>query len=813
MTRIDVRYQTQDIRPGMWWGIILRSLLLCLVSCVLCLTSTAQTGTLRGNVMGTDQQPMPYVNIHSETSRTGIQSDSLGHYELPLAPGKHTLRISALGYRSFKQEITMSAGQIQHMDFTLHTDTSTMSLVEIVSLKEPGYKNRMRDVENFGIYAGKKSEVILLSDVQGNTAANTARQLFARVPGLHIQENDGGGVQMAVSARGLNPSRMLEFNVRQNGYDIAADALGYPESYYTPPAFVMDKIQVVRGAASLQYGPQFGGLINFVLKKGGPKPIQGELQATYGSFNFIALNASLGGSKGKFNYYAYAGKRRGDGWRENTAFDITNGFAHMDVQVSRRVNIGFEYTGMLYTMRQPGGLTDAQYAENPRQSLRNRNWFTASWHVLANTITWHINDRSSLNVRNFMVLANRYSVGNLNPVTEPDTGGYRNLQKDDYLNFGSEIRFMHRYRVLRRGQTFLGGLRLYQGSTHRMQGLGSNGPGADFSFIHPQQVEDSDFRFPSWNLAAFAENVFNIHRRFSVTPGIRAEFIQTASNGYYMDAGALRNERRERPRAFVLAGLGLVYKPWGDNELYANFSQNYAAVNFNDIRVNNPNLRVDPDIHDVKGFNADLGYRGGLGNYLQYDVSVYYLYYKGRIGNITQYDQNFQLYQYRTNLSDSRNLGAEAYVELDLLAACKARKAGNLNLFVSAAYTDARYIKSPNKALEGKHVELAPAYIVRTGIAYRYKGFAVQLQYARTAEQFTDANNSVSSADGVTGLIPAYGVGDLSAAYEYKKVKLSAGCNNLFNTKYFTRRASGYPGPGILPSDPRNFYVSLGVKL
>lgn len=820
MTRTDTRYKTQDIRPGTCrshrQSIVLRGLILYLMSCVLCLAPViirAQTGSLQGVITATDKKPVPYVNIHSETSRGGTVSNSEGQYELQLPPGKHHLRISALGYRALWQEVHIMAGQTRRLDFTLQPDTSVMNGVEIISLKESYHPNRMRDVENFGIYAGKKSEVILLKDVQGNTAANTARQLFAKVPGMHIQENDGGGVQMAVSTRGLNPSRMLEFNVRQNGYDIAADALGYPESYYTPPAFVMDKIQVVRGAASLQYGPQFGGLINFMLKKGGPKPIQGELQATYGSFNFIALNASLGGSKGKFNYYAYAGKRRGDGWRENTAFDITNGFAHMDVQVSRRVNIGLEYTGMLYTMRQPGGLTDAQYAENARRSLRSRNWFTASWHIVANTVTWHINDRSSLNVRNFMVLANRYSVGNLNPVTQPDTGGYRNLQKDDYLNFGSEIRFMHRYSVRRRGQTFLGGVRVYRGFTHRMQGLGSNGSGADFSFVHPQQVEDSDFRFPSWNVAVFAENVFNIHKRFSITPGIRAEFIQTVSNGYYVDGGTLRNENRTRPRAFVLAGLGWVYKPWSNNELYANISQNYAAVNFNDIRVNNPNLRVDPNIHDVKGFNADLGYRGGLGNYLQFDVSVYYLYYKGRIGNITQYDENFQLYQYRSNLSDSRNVGAEAYIELDVLAASKVRKAGNLNLFVSAAYTDARYIKSPNKALEGKRVELAPEYIVRAGIAYRYKGLALQLQYARTADQFTDANNTVTSADGVTGIIPAYGVGDLSASYEYKKVKLSAGCNNLFNAKYFTRRASGYPGPGILPSDPRNFYVTLGVKL
>ncbi|MEY3718019.1 MAG: hypothetical protein RL285_1894, partial [Bacteroidota bacterium] len=40
-----------------------------------------------------------------------------------------------------------------------------------------------------------------------------------------------------------------------------------------------------------------------------------------------------------------------------------------------------------------------------------------------------------------------------------------------------------------------------------------------------------------------------------------------------------------------------------------------------------------------------------------------------------------------------------------------------------------------------------------------------------------------------------------------------AGINNLTNEMYATRRAGGYPGPGILPGTPRTFYLSIGVKL
>ena len=45
----------------------------------------------------------------------------------------------------------------------------------------------------------------------------------------------------------------------------------------------------------------------------------------------------------------------------------------------------------------------------------------------------------------------------------------------------------------------------------------------------------SDYRFPSRNVAFFAENVFNLSPVFSITPGLRLEYIQTRAEGYHRD--------------------------------------------------------------------------------------------------------------------------------------------------------------------------------------------------------------------------------------------------------------------------------------
>ena len=105
---------------------------------------------------------------------------------------------------------------------------------------------------------------------------------------------------------------------------------------------------------------------------------------------------------------------------------------------------------------------------------------------------------------------------------------------------------------------------------------------------------------------------------------------------------------------------------------------------------------------------------------------------------------------------------------------------------------------------------------MKTGISFGYGDFLSSVQYTYLTKQFTDATNSprdFTSQSGVIGEIPSYDILDFSLSYTYKKFKIESGINNLLNTSYFTRRATGYPGPGIIPSQPRTFYGLLQFKL
>jgi Fe(3+) dicitrate transport protein len=738
-----------------------------------------------------------------------------------LKPGNYQLLISYIGQKDLLKSVEIIDKSIK-VDIDIETKKSiNLNAVEIRNKNESA-SGKLNDVSGTAINAGKKTEVIYLKNINANLATNNTRQIYARIPGLNIWEYDRGGLQLGIGGRGLSPNRSSNFNIRQNGYDISADALGYPESYYTPSAEAIDRIEIIRGAASLQYGPQFGGLINFVMKEGArEKPLELSTRQTMGSFGFVNTFNSIGGTvvKKKLNYYAFYQFKKGDDWRPNSHYEQHNAYVHLAYDVTKQLKITGQYTLMKYLAQQPGGLTDAAFEQDAAQSIRARNWFGVDWNLISLNVDYKINENARINFRNYTLQGGRDAVGLLSYINRPDNGGNRDVMRDQYSNFGSELRYIQQYKLMNElHSTFLVGARLYKGLTLRQQGDGTNGSDANFSFIG-NEANSSDFRFPGTNLAAFVENIFQINKRWTITPGIRAEHINTKADGYYYKKNIFIApekilENKESPRSFTLLGIGTAYKSnWG-GEFYANISQNYRSINFNDLRVVNANFRVDPNLTDETGYNADAGFRGNFWGWLYIDASVFYLRYNNRIGSIFSRDSNFMSYRLRTNVADSRNIGLECLVEGDILKAIsKGKSKYKLNVYTNLSLINARYINTKNTAIANKLVENVPPILFRTGTSFGTTRFNITYQFSYQGKQYSDATNTVLTPTAVDGAIPAFAVMDLSLSYNWRHYTIFSGVNNLTNKKYFTRRADGYPGPGILPADKRNIYVTLQYKL
>ncbi|MEA5429735.1 TonB-dependent receptor domain-containing protein, partial [Arcicella lustrica] len=174
------------------------------------------------------------------------------------------------------------------------------------------------------------------------------------------------------------------------------------------------------------------------------------------------------------------------------------------------------------------------FAQDPRQTNRERNWFDVNWNMLAVHFDHKFNETNLFNLRLFGLSAHRYSLGfRPNRVATIDDNSDRDLIKGEFENWGTETRYLKRYSIAKKQSILLVGGRYYHGFNHSLQGLGSTGKDANFNFVEPERFITYDYSFPNRNVSLFAENIFYLNDKLSVTPGIRYEYISTKADGYY----------------------------------------------------------------------------------------------------------------------------------------------------------------------------------------------------------------------------------------------------------------------------------------
>lgn len=680
------------------------------------------------------------------------------------------------------------------------------------------------DIVETNVYAGKKTNRIRPDGATANLAQNNVRQAFAKIPGITSWDMDGAGTQLNIGTRGTDSHRSIEMNMRQNGYNTNSDIFGYPENHYTSPLQGVREVQYVRGSAALQFGSQFGGMMNFVTKQGdSTRPIAVESEQTAGSNGFFNSFNAIGGTSGNANYYAYYDNRSGNGWRPNSAFRYHAYYAALNYKAGEKATFGVQFSRMDYVQQIAGGLTDAQFRDDPRQSLRKRNFFNPEINIPAIKFKYLFNSNTVAEVTANMLFGQRNSVQFINNPDVKDTinaatGAYnaRQVDRDYYNAFALEARILHSYNKGRLRGALSAGVRYSDETTRRSQkGVGTTGSDFDLSLAAPYGV---DLHFTTRNYALFAENVFYISKKFSVTPGIRYENINSRLDGVITNATVPVHYTGSR--SFPLFGTGLQYQASRTTQLYGNFSQAYRPYLYASVTPADRLDVIDPNLKDSHGYDIDIGYRGQLANLLRFDVNLFRVFYGNRAGLLSQTDAT-GTHLLTTNIGDAIAKGVETFAELSLL-----RLAGNdnlktdVNVFHSFSYTNARYTTgSLNKSgtnvdVTGNEVENTPAVMEKAGIQVLAGSFTASLQYSYTSACFNDALNTLNSANGVTGKMPAYHLWDCTAAWSFQKLfRLSAGINNLANAKYFNRRITMYPGPGILPADGRTFYISFAVKM
>jgi len=683
-------------------------------------------------------------------------------------------------------------------------------LPEVIVTGEAEYSETVQGpflppVQGTKINSGKKTAVLDLDELP-KINNNNYRQALTKTPGLLLSEETSPLV--SIGYRGLNPHRAQFTQVLKDGIPIHADQFGYPEAYYTPPLDTVDRIEFLHGGASLVYGPQPGGALNYVTHRPRTdKEFSLRSQQIFGSDNLYSTFNSVDGTVGRLGYYAYFNHRQTDGFRAaNSDVRLDAGSAKLVLDATTDSRWIFTFDGYAEEHGEPGGLTFATGANevnyNADREATSRFFDRFELERYFGSLAWEkdFSESTALTVTGWGGYYSRWSKrqrgGGFGTLPTGATSDSNTIELQEFYTQGIETRLRHDWTAGDNTHTLAGGVQLYHTDSPRTDKRGATANANDGQLRN--ESERATFYAPF-----FLENRF-VFGDFSLTPGVRLENIwQSVKETVDVDktaAGTALGDKSQHD--FVpLFGVGAEYEFPRRVIAYGNFSQAYRPKIFTEAVPTGGTTFINDDLKEGKSWQADIGVRGQPTDYLNWDASLFWMEFSDQIGSVAVPGGTSL-----ENVGDAVHKGLETSVELELLGLADAvrgqsghARRHNLSLYGNLMWLDAEFVGGPRKANTPQY---APDYITRAGVIYRWKDRA-KIAFTGTLVD----NHFADDANSANFRVPAYSVWDLTAEWKVYRdhVSIVAGINNLFDEDYYSR----IRGDGIDPAYGRNYYAGL----
>lgn len=225
----------------------------------------AQT-LLKGKVTDQNGQPITgaTVFVHQNQSGTITQTDGSYQIELPSNLKNVSVEFSFIGYRPKLHNLTLIEGD-NTLDVTL-----TESPLELQEITVTAGFTKEKELLPYSI------ATVMKKDLVSNGGVNLS-QALARTPGVYFSSS-GNGVGKPV-IRGLTNANVIMLN---NGAKL--ENFNFSSNHpFLVDEFTADRIEIIKGAASLQYGSDaVGGVVNVIRERPAqPQSIAGDFISHY----------------------------------------------------------------------------------------------------------------------------------------------------------------------------------------------------------------------------------------------------------------------------------------------------------------------------------------------------------------------------------------------------------------------------------------------------------------------------------------------------------------------------------------------------
>lgn len=661
-------------------------------------------------------------------------------------------------------------------------------------------------------------------------APQDVSELLRRVPGLTVRQEQGAGLRLDISVRGLDGTRSRRVLVLEDGVPAAINPYGEPDLYYSPPFERVRGIEVVKGSGSVLFGPQTIGGVVQLLTHAPPASRRVYVWMNGGMPGQFELLGRYGDAWGDVRYIAQVFGKRGDGVR-GESYHATDAFAKIAVPVSARseitAKIAFHDESATST---DVGLTRAMFERDPRRptiapfdqvhvqrfdaSAQHRMWLgegvtlSTLAYVTSTSRVWRRQDYDRIPQPGFTY---ERIVGDpaeeLGAIYFRDTNTVRDRR---YSVIGVEPRLSYRFTTGSVEHSLDAGARFLTETANRQQRRGETPLSEAGALLSDEENGTLAVAGYVQDRIAFTENLL-------VTPGIRFEYasskrsirrtlVQTVPRDVSKDVAIEGTSSLFQP----IPGLGLVVgtpRLHGFGGLHLGFAPPRLTTA---IRDNG----VDEQLAAERAVHYEAGLRAAPWPSLKAEATFFLSNFENQIIPATRAGS---VTTDLVNGGRTRHIGGEAAVRFEAGRAFRLPLA--VDLFASYTLLSATFVgseadaqKPEEERLDGKTLPYAPQQSMSAVLDVEHPiGLGAQASWTYVGPQFSDERNTEEvDVTGRRGKIPGYHALDFNLRYTHKGTGLGAtlAVKNALDEIYVVSRRPD----GIFPAGFRQIIGSVSWR-
>ncbi|MFN5480467.1 MAG: TonB-dependent receptor family protein [Chitinophagaceae bacterium] len=660
-------------------------------------------------------------------------------------------------------------------------------------------------------------------------APTSSNEVFRKVPGLNVVDEEGAGLRLNVGVRGLDPDRSRNVLMLEDGIPIALNPYGEPEMYFTPAIEKMSRIEVLKGSGQILFGPQtIGGVVNMITADP-PEQSTSQLRIRTGSGGYLSTYASHGSTHGRIGYLVSYLNKRADNMGP-TRFNLNDISTKLRMRLSDRSTLGIKlgaylessnatYIGLTQTMYEKGNEDFVRMA--PFDFIPVRRYTISATHQLrineelqwqntlfAYTISrnWRRQDFSSVPVQNTTgIIWGDPTIAD-GAIYMLNTNGQRNRT----FNVGgaeSQLKWnrgAHQLHI---------GARLLLEQANEQFWIGSR-PEEDLGFLRDDEKRSGRAASIYFNEGWQVAKKLNLHG------GVRLEhygFERTLFRGRFPSNGSISvidtNLSATNRVTALIPGIGFNYSVREDVTFFGGLHRGFAPPRIKDAITSGG---IPIELNAELSWNTEIGFRSNVNDALEVEMTFFRMDFSNQIIPVSQ-SSGILNATGLINGGKTVHQGMEWSISWDL-GKWKNKK---YNLIVShngtlstSRYTADRFILVANNKVNVRNNRLpyAPTLMLNGALEWQdAKGNGVRFSGNYISEQFSDELNTlVPSNNGRIGLIASRYLIDASAFLKpFKKdIQFTVAVKNLTNERYIASRRP----QGIRVGLPRQIFIGVEFR-